>query len=224
MIDWAAFESAVNEAVVGAIDESLEEIVGLARQKAPVRKVFAGGRRGFRTKSMAEAEQDRRTLMRLGPQFAAPPRSTLRHPRSRFMQAVVTGNPNNTPFSARERKLTAAGHLKLRSMESRLSRRGRSELASLRAAFGGSLGGRLQAEIYSTGATIDGSRIGGSVISPTPYAKYQEFGTRHNPAHPYLRPALEENRGRTIARIANALSSVGLVGEPIAITVHFVAA
>jgi HK97 gp10 family phage protein len=33
---------------------------------------------------------------------------------------------------------------------------------------------------------------GGQVIVDTPYAGYQEYGTRHNAAQPFLRPAKEE--------------------------------
>jgi len=56
------------------------------------------------------------------------------------------------------------------------------------------LGGRLRNEIYTTPPVRRGQWIWVWVVSPTPYARYQEFGTRHNRAHPFLRPALYEAR------------------------------
>ncbi len=52
----------------------------------------------------------------------------------------------------------------------------------------------------------------GVSLEKVPYAGYQEFGTSRNPAHPYLRPALDENLptlGRSIA--ATARYELGLI-------------
>lgn len=89
----------------------------------------------------------------------------------------------------------------------RLSSRGRWELASGRANFGGRLGGRLRGEIFRTRAALaEGHRIAWVyVVSPTPYAKYQEYGTSHNRAHPYLRPALYESRLKMKPMIVKAI-------------------
>jgi HK97 gp10 family phage protein len=59
-----------------------------------------------------------------------------------------------------------------------------------------SLGGRLRGEIYHTNATNDGGLIYADVISPTEYAKYQEYGTSRHRAQPYMRPALYKMRNR----------------------------
>lgn len=56
------------------------------------------------------------------------------------------------------------------------------------------LGGRLRDEIYATDPKVSTTKVEGWVISPTPYAKYQEYGTSHNRASPYMRPALYEMR------------------------------
>jgi HK97 gp10 family phage protein len=53
--------------------------------------------------------------------------------------------------------------------------------------------GKLQSEIEAVHATGEGSQFEAQVISPTPYAVYQEFGTAHHKPHPYLRPALHES-------------------------------
>ena len=36
---------------------------------------------------------------------------------------------------------------------------------------------------------------GGAVVVNTPYAGYQEYGTRHHAAQPFLRPAKERSEG-----------------------------
>ena len=50
------------------------------------------------------------------------------------------------------------------------------------------------------------------VISPTEYARYQEFGTRHNRAHPFLRPAAEESREEVVGLIADAVREASRTG------------
>ena len=55
------------------------------------------------------------------------------------------------------------------------------------------LTGKLQSEIEAVHATGGGSHFEAQVISPTPYARWQEFGSGHNKPHPYLRPALHES-------------------------------
>lgn len=42
---------------------------------------------------------------------------------------------------------------------------------------------------------------GWQVVSPVDYSVYQEFGTRHTPAHPYMLPALEFVRPKLIAAL-----------------------
>jgi len=105
-----------------------------------------------------------------------------------------------------------------------LSRRGAAEVKSGRAAYMSkvgavsrmTIGGRLRGEIFSTPAVPKGKRAEAWVISPTRYAKYMEFGTRHNAAHPFLRPALHESRETIVslvrAAVANAARTSGEAG------------
>ena len=89
----------------------------------------------------------------------------------------------------------------------RLTRRGRYEVSSMRAAHNTwghtHIGGRLRDEIFATPAIRKGSGAEAWVISPTAYAKFQEYGSVHNRAHPYLRPAAAESR-EDIAAIVSA--------------------
>jgi len=56
------------------------------------------------------------------------------------------------------------------------------------------LGGRLRSEINLTQPKKEGDTWWIYVVSPTPYARWQEFGSSRNRANPYLRPALYESR------------------------------
>lgn len=56
------------------------------------------------------------------------------------------------------------------------------------------LGGRLRGEIYIERADEPTGVFKWWVISPTYYSRYVEFGTRHNKAQPYMRPALAMQR------------------------------
>lgn len=56
------------------------------------------------------------------------------------------------------------------------------------------LGGRLRDEIYMTRVTATEKGISGWVVSPTYYAKYQEYGTSRHRPQPYMRPALYVSR------------------------------
>lgn len=78
----------------------------------------------------------------------------------------------------------------------RLSARGRYETkhAKARGLFQGRVGGRLRGELKITGPHRRGNTIWMYVESPTEYAKFQEFGTGHHRAQPFLRPALYESR------------------------------
>lgn len=67
------------------------------------------------------------------------------------------------------------------------------------------LGGRLRDEIYRTKVTREGTKIYADVVSPTEYGKYQEYGTSHHRAQPYMRPALYEMRERFLLITKRAL-------------------
>jgi len=66
--------------------------------------------------------------------------------------------------------------------------------------------GALQASITHKG--LDGSyRQGAIVFTPTEYALYQEFGTVKMKAHPFMRPAFEENKTLIENDIKNFVSN-----------------
>ena len=62
--------------------------------------------------------------------------------------------------------------------------------------FGGRVGGRLRGELRKSQQVWRGNVLWQYVESPTPYAKYQEFGTSRHRPQPFLRPALYESRQR----------------------------
>jgi HK97 gp10 family phage protein len=231
MLDFAAFEATLVEAVTAALDAGADVVLERARHRAPVRKIFGGGRRTMRFKTPSEVRADRslRKALGLGPEFAAPanamrPRRYHRYGPA-YGRVVTSPDTANTPFRPLERRLTPSGHnLAMRSMEARLSKRGRYELRSGRAAHKGYLGGRLRDEMYVEAARAEGSKISASVVSPTPYAKYQEFGTRHHAAHPFLRPALMESRGEIASLVQRAAGDaarrgIPVTGEPVVVRI-----
>lgn len=215
MIDFAALAEAMREQLVEALADGAETVVISAKAKAPVRKVFKGGRRSIRFKTVAEIGADRplRRRLGLGPEFAAPPGARGAGKASIFARQTTRPDSANVPFRPLDRRLSRSGHhLHFRWLEARLSSRGRWELASGRAFHKGFLGGRLRDEIAADPVQVDGERITVDVVSPTPYAKYQEFGTRHNPAHPYLRPALHESASTVVGGLAHAVDQVARRG------------
>ena len=193
-------------ATAGAMDRGLTRMTGRAKELAPVRKVFKGADRGYRTrlKSIDEIENDRdiRRRLGLGPETThinPPSIVTKRAPQSLSQRTIDRVDK----FTGRRTE----PRLQLRAAHARLDRRGRYDLRTLRAAHGDQLGGRLRDEIHSTGVVVEGRIVRGSVVSPTYYAKYQEFGTAHNPAHPYMRPAGYEGRQPLKADIARSVAA-----------------
>lgn len=97
-----------------------------------------------------------------------------------------------------------------------LTSRGQWEVASGRAAFTKgdrtTLGGSLKGSIVAVKADPDvreGSVIYGHVRAGSKkvyYARFQEFGTRHNRPHPFLRPALYDSRSVLKRNVIAALS------------------
>jgi HK97 gp10 family phage protein len=203
-------------------------VAARAKQKAPVRNIFSGAKRSVRIRRISEIEQDRRQRSRLGlaPETATPvdvlSGGSLRSLGSgRFLPRVGVGEYSGprlrsvTAVNARYRgdglrRIGAPGRLASPEAEELLTRRGRYEVRSGRAnTAGGDVGGTLRDEISPTEAVIEGTKIEARIVSPTPYAKYQEFGTRHNAAHPYLRPALEESRGEIVRLVGQSASAAG---------------
>ena len=206
MIDFSPLEDALLTELVAAVEAGTVDIAELARQRAPVRRVFHGGKRFIRFKSVSEVESDRmlRASLGLGPERAAPEGLSGAARRSRFARTVEAYTPGANVYPGFRKLGRPRSTLAFRPAEARLTRRGRYELRHQRAHYRGYLGGRLRGEIHATPALVRGNMVTSSVISPTPYAKYQEMGTRHNPAHPYLRPAVAESRTRVVAGIRTA--------------------
>lgn len=74
------------------------------------------------------------------------------------------------------------------------------------------VGGRLRDEIHVEGPFNEGRFIWMEVVSATKdpktgrlYPRDQEFGTRHHPPHPFLRPALQESRGPLRRHVREAI-------------------
>ena len=194
MIDWVAIERAGFQAGVGGVERGLHRIEARAKELAPVRKVFGQNQRPYSTrlKSIAEIDADRgvRRQLGLGPEstYINPPSIVVRRAPQNLTRRTL--GPLSDPYTGRRVSPT----LRSSAAQNRLDRRGRYELKSLRSAHEGQLGGQLRSGIHSTKVVIEGKRISGKVVSPAPYSKYQELGTRHNPAHPYMRPAGHESR------------------------------
>lgn len=241
----------VRAAVPEAINATLYRIEGVAKERAPVRNIFAEGMtRKLRLKTAAEFAGDMKIAASLsngGHPVAVSTKTAeifgrSKHGRSfsrghtgSFMGSITFGGKTvrnreraATPF-ANERtgygttqggQLFRTAHAQGASLEKErlpfraasnfeshsggtrfmghfLSARGRYEVKTPKRSFykeEQTIGGRLRGEIdVIVAAEWEGEQIWGYVISPTPYAKYQEFGTRHNAAHPYLRPALRES-------------------------------
>jgi HK97 gp10 family phage protein len=215
--DWfssAAIDEAVIRAGSRALDSGGHRIAGRAKDLAPVRKVFAGQGKSYRVriKSIDEIEADRaqRKSLGLGPE------------RTHFRPPTIVTHRAPQLLSLRTVAPSAPPHLALPSAQDRLDRRGRYELKTGRATFGGQLGGHLRDQIYSTAPIVDGRIIRVKVISPAPYSKYQEFGTGHNPAHPFMRPAAHENRDSLASEIAREIIAevTPLFTGRVEVTVH----
>jgi HK97 gp10 family phage protein len=168
--------------IVAGVNATAEEAATIARQKAPVRKAFKGGvgHASVQTGVEAQADAALRRSLGLGP-------GPVRVQRT-------AASPVHSIMKYRE--LATSGQLRAGAPE--LTSRGRYELKVGRANFSGpggtTLGGRLRGEIHVVPAEGRGPRWVARVVSPTRYAKYVEFGTRHNRAQPYLRPALSQVR------------------------------
>ena len=203
----------IKEAAVASLSRGAEIVAERARQRAPVRKIFSGGTGRIRWRTAAEVESDRsiRKALGLGPETMKPASMKARpgSPRAGgYARSVVIPNTANTgvdemrAINPRRRGLNRLIHPEAAQA---LSRRGRYEVRSRRADFNRMVGGRLRGEITAIPAALRGNRIEARVISPTPYAKFQEFGTRHHPAHPFLRPALRESRSQVLSDLKSSI-------------------
>lgn len=178
--------------IEAAVNETTAEIAAVAIEKAPVRKVFKGSTGKATIQGIEEAAAEAHLRSSLG---LAPGRVRTQRTAASRIHA----------FGPR-RILLSPGRLQFNTP---LTSRGRYELKSGRANFktGGKnyLGGRLRGEIRADPAEVDGQRVSGKVVSPTPYAKFVELGTHHNRAQPYLRPAIAQQREAFRARLAKVI-------------------
>jgi HK97 gp10 family phage protein len=185
---WASMAGRIE----AAVNTTAREAEGHAVQKAPVRKVFQGSVGNATLQSKVEVRAESHMRRQLG--LAPGPVRTQRTQASSVHSTMAL------------RQLNRRGQLKFHTP---LTARGRFEVKSGRAAFRGpdgvTLGGRLRGEIHMVAAEGGGPRWTARVVSPTPYAKYVEFGTRHNRAQPYLRPTLEQVRESFRARCIRAV-------------------
>jgi HK97 gp10 family phage protein len=265
-INWALLKEQIVEAAVVAVNATALNTADRAREKAPVRKVFSGGRQTVRFKSATEVNADRELVGRLGlgPQIIATAqavgrvqRAGLNPKRSRriggeefgFARTVEGQGRTHTvhgvthqdrlrnlrnkanSFRATQdvRLLDPLNYAQLQSEEAeqRLTSRGRYELASKRA-----VSARVRVD-QDTGRPIIIARLGGalrdsirverasaaqypvikaSVVAgggDVDYAKDQELGTRHNPAHPFMRPALAQARDELPDQLLRSLRRLG---------------
>lgn len=232
MLDINALLGRILEAAAVGLTDGAALVSDRAKQHAPIRKVFGGGRRKLRFLTMEEFHATRGMRHALGLQqfnSPGPPRALRIAPQHFYGQVspssarrtyatVVTrgdsANMNVDGLRTLRRPYTAPGHLWFTHAESKLTRHGRYELKTMRAAYKGKLGGRLRGEIHPTEAQIEGKKVTAMVVSPTSYAGYQEFGTRHHPAHPFMRPAAEESSGQVVKTVKQALGPALAAGIP----------
>lgn len=210
--DPATIYARIAARVEAAVTETAHLIAEDARERAPVRKVFQGSRGGASLQSHEEAAAEVAVRSRLG--LAQGPVRTQRTPAARvhrFGPRRLLQKPAFDPrvkrFRAESGQFTAKGTNRL-VFDTPTTARGRYEIRTGRAniTIGGQsfVGGRLRREITSTPAE-GGPQYVASVRSPTPYAKYVEFGTRHNRAQPFLRPAIAAQREGFRDRLKRAI-------------------
>jgi hypothetical protein len=221
MIDFGALLQNVFEGAVQGLAQGAQVVAQRAKARAPVRSVFNGGGYSVRTKTAGEIEAVRSARDAV---FKAGGPPTVVRPEKLGEARIAVGK--KPPTHWRERRLAAASKLLTQydielsrrkagyaPQKTMLSRRGayevRSAMQGKRAVFASwehlKVGGRLRGEIYATDPSVSGDHAEAWVISPTSYGKFQEFGSRHNAAHPYLRPAAEESRSEVAAMVAESV-------------------
>ena len=229
MLDFDALTNAILEGAMAGLGRGAKIVEARAKARAPVRNIF-GNVYSFRPKSATEFASDLRhvstkTIEEMAGGDIGHFGTRWRGPRDLTKQGLAQWRERSEEAAQEHLARYEAGD------DTPLTRRGAHEVRTMRARFhsvreGGevTVGGRLRGEIHSTRVVrTGGGQAEVMVISPTPYAKYMEFGTRHNRAHPFLRPALEESRGDVVAQVASAVaeaSKKGLGGVQLEISVR----
>jgi HK97 gp10 family phage protein len=229
VIDLESLGQSIFEAAVQGLGQGAKRVAVVARQKAPVRHIFAGHNYGIRHKSIDEIEGEREVrdrALRTGS-----PRATVVQPGDVpgvWLRKAIGKKP---PVHWRERRLSAAQQL-LDQYDAEMSRRrvkgyvgqktvldrkGAYEVRTMRAQFTtwghAAIGGRLRGSISARPALAGTTTAEAWVIATAPYAKFQEFGTRHNAAHPFLRPAAMESRNDVVRLVADAVREASRTGS-----------
>lgn len=225
MIDLRSLARDIFDEALQGLGAGAAVVESKAKARAPVRNIFSDGSYSIRFKSAQEIKKGvaiRRALSLSregGPNNPAP---VTAYPMEHWGKPSI--RQKRPPRHWQERRFAESQRLlhdysvemNRRSLGGtpspvRLSRRGAYEVRTQRAAYVMNgrrvIGGRLRGEITASPPNRRGFRATAWVISPTPYAKYQEFGTRHNAAHPYLRPALAESQEEVVGLIADAVRS-----------------
>jgi HK97 gp10 family phage protein len=231
MINFDAIGQAIWEAAAQALGGGAETVATRARALAPVRHIFADGGYSIRPKSASEMQN---SIAPVGHQIGVGVTRFEGYSDSEKQTFSRTVTGKRPPRNWHARRLAAAAQALADYDEgdrSLLTRRGAYEVRqALNHPKPGStsptgrlspsfatwghlhVGGRLRGEIYATPVRVAGQQAEAWVISPTRYAKYQEFGTRHNAAHPFLRPAAAESQPEVVSQIAAAVKEASRTG------------
>ncbi len=221
MINFEAIAREIFDAAVNALGQGAVIVEGRAKARAPVRNIFGAQHELVPNKYIGDVEALRASR---GGQIGADEWMVHVKPPT----PLKAGGFRSTLRRDVEKRRLAAAESLLEDYKAgvpgspQLTKRGASEVKTKRALYigsnrvrlgiGASIGGRLRGEIHATAPSVSGTTATAWVISPTEYAKYQEFGTRHNRAHPFLRPAAEESREEVVGLIANAMKEASRTG------------
>jgi len=230
-IEFSQFKLELRRRIEEAITKTAEHAAFLAREEAPVRKIFKGSRRSLRQLSSVELKAEQTSRRNLFGDKAQGP-IFIERERQRFFGGqprVLPSNPNLRGFGRRSqlnslspqlpgvvggnpRQTTIIGGQGFLSpsAEGHLNSKGRAEVRSGRANFtlkSGKqiVGGTLRNSITVGPLESHGSKIKQTVFTSVHYAKYVEFGTRHAAGQPFLRPALAKVREEYRSRIIQAV-------------------
>lgn len=237
-LNTAKLIKALEAAVMRAVERTAVAIEADAKHYAPVRKVFDARHGKMSMRRMPVLDEDKNVRWEMQRHYSSDDQFPVfrvrvpgpfgghqyrsyggdRHDLRQTMHDPVTGkyrlrNPIAEEFLTRggrnsgRRSLNLGSNLDFHIGGKTINSGGGVDPMT------GRLGGRLRRQIHATAVTRDGTRFGAGVESPTPYAIYQELGTAHNKAHPFLRPALQENERTFVenlkAELANPLESSG---------------
>lgn len=194
--------------IVGTgIDSTIDEILDMAVQLAPVRKK---GRRKKRTSAVGG--------VRAKHNFPVGRSRTIAVTGGQFYEAFSRLKPYTNKNGTTE-NITRAEFRKMRMFdrernpkvvtpEEHAARSAKSSSGKVRGIVAGSEktdpAGHLRDRIERTNVRIENGILMASVISKAPYSRYVEFPTRRTAAQPFLLPAFKAARSRFKANIKSA--------------------